>query len=144
MGTERKAKRKPPRSAFKPGNPYRWPKGVSGNPKGAGVHRPMLERWRAFYEANPEQIDKLLLAIHEGALGLRDLEHVQLLAYKEICRKLDLEHQTDAGKDLRPTLEEIRLVPDPARPPERAKVELPEGPTAPVEMPFDDGYPGPA
>lgn len=35
QNSDKPKKRKPPKTAFKPGNPYRWQPGESGNPNGA-------------------------------------------------------------------------------------------------------------
>src|SRR5262249_12066973 len=48
---------------FKPGNPYQWTRGVSGNPSGKSRHRAQFEE--AFNEAlitegNPQEAAKLL------------------------------------------------------------------------------------
>ncbi len=63
-----KPKRKPRGKAFEPGNPWRWPKGVSGNPSGrpatvSGAYKAWLE---LPYDKDPTMTNAQAMAVAQG------------------------------------------------------------------------------
>jgi hypothetical protein len=80
--------------------PFRWPKGVSGNPKGRPLKKPITELYRIFADL---QVDELPLRIRKK---LKDREGLSLAANGVLGLYLSMgEGSHSAAKELREGVE---------------------------------------